>query len=127
MLSLFSSRSEYYGGQDPEFAVDAVSTASGACSFAVGPSKLQLVVMLVSRIIWDSADCPRGDPGRVAELSRGVPAQVSVTWNRAITLPGCVTLASAARPGRYQVQARTATGDSPMRTIKLMRLIVADA
>jgi hypothetical protein len=126
VLSLFSSRSEYHGGQDPEFAVDAVSTASGACSFAVGPSELHLVVMLAGRIIWDSADCPRDDPGRVAELSRGVPAQVSVTWNRAITLPGCVTLASAARPGRYQVQARTATGDSPVRTIKLLRLIVAD-
>ncbi len=73
----------------------------------------------------------RAPPGRAAERTvlrpAGVPAQVSVTWNRAITLPGCVTLASAVRPGRYQVQARTATGDTPVRTIKLMRLIVADA
>ena len=127
VLSLFSSRAEYYGGQDPEFAVDAVSTASSACSFAVGPSELQVVVMLAGRIIWGSADCPRGDPGQVAELSRGVPAQVSVTWNRTITLPGCATLVSAAPPGSYQVQARAATGASPVQTIKLVRLILADA
>ncbi len=42
VLSLFSSRSEYYIGQDPEFEVDAVSTASRACSFDVGSSNLHL-------------------------------------------------------------------------------------
>ncbi len=82
--------------------------------------------MLAGRIIWDSADCPRGAPRRVAELNLGVPVQVAVSWNRTITLPGCVTLASAARPGSYEVQAKAATGDSPVRTIKLMRLILAD-
>jgi hypothetical protein len=75
--------------------------------------------MSSGRVIWDSADCVRGQPDRAAELSRGVPAQESITWNRAITLPGCVTLASSARPGAFQVQARTATVASPVRTFKL--------
>ena len=35
-------------------------------------------------------------------------------------------LASAARAGTYQVQARSATVDSPVRTIKLARLPLAD-
>jgi hypothetical protein len=125
VLSLFSSRSEYYSGQDPEFSLYAVSTGSGTCSFSTSPAKFHVVVMSEGRIVWDSADCIRGDANQVADLSRGVPAQESVTWNRSITLPGCVTLASAAPPGIYQVQARTAAVDSPVRTFKLAHLTLA--
>ena len=126
VLSLFASRPEYYGGQDPAFDVYAVSTASQACSVDMGPGKLHVVVMSAGRIIWDSADCVRGDPDRVTELSRGVPVLEPVTWNRTITLPGCVTLASSARPGSYQAQARTGTAASPVRTFKLVGLAPAD-
>ncbi len=126
MLSLFTSP-EYHGGQSPQFDVYAVSTASGACSIDVGPGHLQVVVMSAGRIIWDSADCSSGQPNRVAELRRGVPAQESFSWNRSLTLPGCVTLASSARLGTYEVQAKTATVNSPVRTFKLARLMLADA
>ncbi len=126
VLSLFTSRYDYYGRQDPEFEVDAVSTASGSCAFGTSPEKLYVVVLSSGRIIWDSADCARGQASRVAELRRGVPAQESVSWNRTVSLPGCVTLASAARPGSYQVQARTGTVASPMRTFKLERLALGD-
>jgi hypothetical protein len=85
-----------------------------------------VVVMAAGRIIWDSADCAPGDANQVADLSRGVPTKKSVTWDRSVTLPGCVTLASAAPPGIYQVQAKTATVDSPERTFKLARLPLAD-
>jgi hypothetical protein len=126
VLSLFSSRSEYYAGQDPVFDLYAVSTGSGTCAFDTGPDKLHVVVMSSGRIIWDSADCDRGNANQVAYLSRGVPEQESITWNRSISLPGCVTLASAARAGTYQVQARSATVDSPVRTFKLAHLALAD-
>jgi len=119
VLSLFSSRSEYSAGQDPEFDLYAVSTGSGTCSFSTSPAKLHVVVMSAGRIIWDSADCASGDANQVADLSRGVPAEESLTWNRSISLPGCVKLAAAARAGTYQVQARSATVDSPVRTFKL--------
>jgi hypothetical protein len=121
VLSLFSSRPDYYAGQYPQFDVYAVSTASRACSFDVSPAQLHVLVMSSGRVIWDSADCPRGEPNRTAELSRGVPAQDSITWNRTISLPGCVTLASAARLGSYQVQARDASVASPVRTFTLLR------
>jgi hypothetical protein len=120
VLSLFTSASSYRGGQYPAFDVYVVSTAAGRCALDLGPSKLDVVVMSAGRVIWDSADCSRGVPDRVAELSRGVPAQESVVWNRAVTLPGCVTLASA-RPGTYQVQARTGAVSSPVRTFRLVR------
>jgi hypothetical protein len=126
VLSLFT-RPEYYSGQYPQFDVYAVSTASGACSFDVGTGHLQVVVMSGGRVIWDSADCSGGESHRVAELRRGVPAQQSVSWNRSITLPGCVTLGSSARLGTYEVQAKSATVNSSVLTFKLARLLLADA
>ena len=119
VLSLFTSKSSYHAGQYPVFEVYAVSTASRACSFNISPAKLHVQVSSSGRVIWDSADCTRGQPDRRAELRRGVPAQESLSWNRSISLPGCVTVASSARPGTYQVQARDASVASPVRTFKL--------
>jgi hypothetical protein len=103
------------------FEVYAVSTASRACTFNLSPAKLHVLVSSSGRVIWDSADCTRGQPKRRAELRRGVPAQESLSWNRTISLPGCVTVASSARPGTYQVRARDASVASPVRTFKLAR------
>ena len=119
VLSLFTSKSSYHAGQYPVFEVYAVSTASRACTFNLGPAKLHVLVSSSGRVIWDSADCTRGRPNKRAELRRGVPAQESLSWNRTISLPGCVTVASSARPGTYEVQARDASVASPVRTFKL--------
>ncbi len=120
VLSLFTSKTSYSRRQDPKFSIYAVSTGSPACSFAVGPAKLQVVVMSSGRIIWDSADCARGSSAKTVKLKRGVPVQEKISWNRSISLPGCVTLAGAS-PGTYQVQARTGSVSSPVRTFKLVR------
>ena len=101
------------------FEVYAVPTASRACSFDIGPAKLHVRVSSSGRVIWDSADCTRGQPDKRAELRRGVPAQESLSRNRSISLPGCVTVASSARPGTYQVHARDASVASPVRTFRL--------
>jgi hypothetical protein len=119
VLSLFTSKGSYHAGQYPVFEVYAVSTASRACSFDISPAKLHVQVSSSGRVIWDSADCTRGQPNKLAKLRRGVPAQESLSWNRSISLPGCVTVASSARPGTYQVQARDAGVASPVRTFKL--------
>jgi hypothetical protein len=120
VLSLFSTRPSYSTHEFPEFDVYAVSTAAGTCTVNLGPGQLHLTVMSAGRVIWDSADCSRGDGNQDDQLSRGVPVQTSITWNRAITLPGCVTLASSARPGTYQAQVRTATVASEVSTFKLV-------
>lgn len=119
VLSLVSGKPDYYAGQYPAFAVYAVSTASRACSFDISPAKLHVLVSSSGRVIWDSADCTRGEPNRVGEFRRGVPVAEFFTWNRTISLPGCVTVASAARRGGYQVQARDGAVASPVRTFKL--------
>jgi hypothetical protein len=116
VLSLFTDRPSYGPDQFPRFEVYAVSTSSGSCAF--DPGQLQVVVLSSGRIVWDSADCNHGG-GRTVELTRGVPAQAAVTWNRAITLPGCQVLAPSARAGSYSVQARSATVESPARLFKI--------
>ena len=121
VLSLFTSRASYSAGQYPAFRVDAVSTASRTCSFDISPHRLHVQVMSKGRVIWDSADCSRGEPDRSAQFRRGVPAETPVTWRRIVSLPGCVTVASSARPGSYQVQARDSSVASPVRSFKLVR------
>jgi hypothetical protein len=119
VLSLFTDRASYGPDQFPRFQVYAVSTSSGSCAF--DPGQLQVVVLSSGRIVWDSADCDHGG-GRIVELTRGIPAQASVTWNRAITLPGCQVLASSAHAGSYTVQAKSATVESPARIFKITGL-----
>jgi hypothetical protein len=121
VLSLSSSKSSYPAGEDPRFDVYVVSTAPAACTFDLGPAKLQFQVMSAGRIVWDSADCARGDSTRVGTLRRGVPSQESITWNRTSTLPGCVRLASSVRPGTYQVRVKAGTTTSAVLAIKLDR------
>jgi hypothetical protein len=119
VLSVFSTRPSYSGAQDPQFAVYAVSTATLPCTFELGPGTLHLEVMSSGRVIWDSGDCARSDDTWSARLSRGVPVLESITWNRTITLPGCVTLASSVRAGTYQAQASTASVASAVLSFRL--------
>jgi hypothetical protein len=121
VLSLFSGSRSYRPDQNPQFGVNAVSTAPGTCTFDLSPAQLHLVVMSAGRVIWDSADCGRGGGTKLSRLTRGIPVQEYFTWNRAITLPGCVTLASSARPGSYQAQARTPAISSGTFSFKLAR------
>jgi hypothetical protein len=119
VLSVFSTKRSYSGAQDPKFDVYAVSTAAGVCTFDLGPKSLHLEVMSSGRIIWDSGDCARSDAAWTAQLSRGVPVLESITWNRTITLPGCVMLASSARAGSYQAQASTPSVTSAVLSFRL--------
>jgi hypothetical protein len=121
VLSLFTSRTSYSAGQFPAFQIYAVSTASRTCSFDASPHRLHVLVTSSGRVIWDSADCTKGEPNRDVRLRRGVPAEASVTWRRIISLPGCVTVASSARAGSYQAQARDGSVASPVRSFKLVR------
>ena len=106
-----------YGGS-PAAAGPA---ASRTCSFDISPHRLHVQVMSKGRVIWDSADCRGGQPDRSIRFRRGVPAETYLTWRRIVSLPGCVTVASSARPGSYQVQAKDSSVASPVRSFKLVR------
>jgi hypothetical protein len=119
VLSLFATRSSYPKGQDPQFSLDAVNTVPGTCTLGVGPAQLHLVVKSGGRVIWDSADCAKPNDTKTARLTRGVPVQEFVSWNRTINLPGCVTVASSPPLGTYTAQAMAGTIASDVGTFKL--------
>jgi hypothetical protein len=119
VLSLFGSKSGYAKGQDPKFTLDTVSTAAGTCTLDASPAQLHLVVMASGRVIWDSADCAKSSQAQSDNLARGVPVQQGFSWSRAVTLPGCKTLASSAQPGTYTAQAKAGPVASAVRTFKL--------
>ena len=121
VLSLFATRSSYPKGQDPQFSLDAVNTVPGTCTLDVDPAQLHLVVKSQGRVIWDSADCAKPSGTKTARLTRGVPVQESVSWNRVINLPSCVTVASLPPLGTYTAQAMAGTIASDVRTFKLTR------
>jgi hypothetical protein len=59
---------------------------------------------------------------KAAQTSGALPTAAhsgTTASGTAASLPGCVTVASSARPGTYQVQARDASVASPVRTFKL--------
>jgi hypothetical protein len=105
VLSLFTSRYWYQRGQDPRFAVDAVSVARRPCSFDMGARSVSVVVTWGQTRIWGSADCVQGTGSRVVTLVRGVPALLHVTWNRRTSAHGCPGARRQAHLGTYTVTA----------------------
>jgi hypothetical protein len=101
VVSLFVTKDSYPPGEMPQFDIDAVSTAPGKCTFDLGPRSLRLSVTSRGRVIWASDECVRGAGSKVTELTRGVPAEVSVTWDRVISASGCGPRHGTARPGGY--------------------------
>jgi hypothetical protein len=101
VVSLFVNKDSYLSGELPQFDIDAVSTAPGKCAFDLGPRSLRLSVTSRSHVVWASDECMRGTGSKVMELTRGVPAEVSVTWDRKISASGCGSRHGTARPGGY--------------------------
>jgi hypothetical protein len=95
----------YTGRQQPQLTVDVVSTAGPACTFDVGARHVRLIIRSGSVRVWGSADCASGAGSLPSELQRGVPAMLSITWNRQSSAPGCSGPASARPAGTYSATA----------------------
>ncbi|MGP7998270.1 MAG: hypothetical protein ACLPKI_13225 [Streptosporangiaceae bacterium] len=108
VLSLFTPKYRYQAGQAPRFQVDVVSTAAHPCSFDLGDKHVHLVIKAGGeRRVWDSADCVQSSGQRVAQLSRGVPQVLRISWDRKISAPGCQAPGKPASPGTYTATARS--------------------
>jgi hypothetical protein len=101
VLSLTANQSRFGPVQQPVFRLSVVSTQRAACSFDIGPGHLALVIMKGSARIWNSGDCVSGTGSQVTPLRRGVPATVSIAWDKNLSLPGCGGPVRAAPPARY--------------------------
>jgi hypothetical protein len=108
VVSLTANGDNYGGSTRPEFTITVVSTDAQACAFNIGPQYLTLVISSGGVRAWGSADCARGSGTKVAMLSRGVPVQDKITWNRTLSAPGCHLAGTPARPGTYTAVASDA-------------------
>ena len=116
-LRLSSPQYWYQAGKMPRFTVHAVSSEGQPCRFNMG-TKFVSVVVASDRRIWSSADCVSGSGSNMIVLTRGVPAVLSVSWDRKTSSPGCGGTSHAAAPGEYKVTA--VAGRLRSRTVNLV-------
>ena len=106
VLSLTASGNSYGPRERPSFGVSVVSTDSQPCTLDTGSRHLAVVIESGGVRVWGSADCAgRAGASDATKLTRGVPVQLSFTWNRTLSAPGCRGAKTAARPGTYTVTA----------------------
>lgn len=121
VLSLFTTSPSYPQQALPTFDVYAVSTAAAPCTMIYGPGAVHVVVTQQGHVVWDSAAC-KPKPGSLVRLTRGVPQEVAVTWNRHATTPsGCAGVLPAGASGTFDVVAIAAGKSSPVRTFSLAK------
>jgi hypothetical protein len=108
VVSLTADGDDFGGTARPEFTVSVVSTSGQTCAFNVGARYLTLVIDSGGVREWGSADCYRGAGVKIAMLTRGVPVQQKITWNRELSSPGCRMAPTAAQPGTYTATASDA-------------------
>jgi hypothetical protein len=109
VVTLTANGSSYGAGSHPRFTLDVVSTASEPCTFNVGARYLTLVIKSGGVRVWGSADCGASAGVSIAHLSRGVPYQRIITWDRMLSSPGCRLARTAAQPGTYTAEASEGT------------------
>jgi hypothetical protein len=116
-LRLSSPQYWYQAGKMPRFTVHAVSHEGQPCRFNMGTKFVSVVIASAGRV-WNSADCVSGSGSNMIVLTRGVPAVLSVSWDRKTSSPGCGGTSHAVAPGEYQVTA--VAGPLRSRTVNLV-------
>ncbi len=119
VMTLFSVRPIYSAGEQPVFDVYAVSTSAVGCEFRFGPGAVRVLVSQHGWTVWNSAECHPAT-AQQERLARGVPLQMSVTWNRNAAY-GCRGWLPSRASGHFTAIARTATQSTPATTFELTR------
>jgi len=126
VLSLFTTAPSYAQNALPAFDVYAVSTAATACTMSYGPGAVQVIVTSNGHVVWNSAAC-KPPPGVPVRLTRGVPHELTVSWNRQATKPsGCGGFLPAGTSGTFDVVAIAAGQSSPVATFILLKSLAAE-
>jgi len=103
----------------PLFDLDVVSTSATTCTFNIGVKHLELVIKAGQTRIWGSADCVEGRGSLVADLQRGVPTVLPISWDRQTSSPGCQAASQRVPAGTYSAIAVAGPAASNTETFAL--------
>ena len=93
-------------GANPQVTLTIRSNADADCLRDIGSGANEIVVTSGGEHVWSSDDCDPSQASNEQLLPAGAEAQVTVTWERKLSAPGCAGEAIAAQPGTYQVEVR---------------------
>jgi hypothetical protein len=94
---------EVYGaGQKPAFKITVVNTAEQTCTVDVGREAMELRIHSGDDRIFSTADCAEGETREERQLSRGVPHEYTITWDRVRSFTDCREGLPEAKPGTYR-------------------------
>ena len=96
----------YAAGANPQITMTITNTAAADCMRDIGSGNNEIVISSGGHHAWSSDDCDPSQTGNEQVLPAGAEAQVTVTWERKLSAPGCAGEASPAQPGAYQVEGR---------------------
>jgi hypothetical protein len=109
-LALTGGAAAYANGEQPSFTVAVVNKGTADCTADLGSKSLVLTVYSGSERIWSTADCGDGKPDLRSITAAGGIQQISVTWPRVHSSPGCAGDKTPATFGTYYAQVSLATG-----------------
>ncbi|NYH53261.1 hypothetical protein HNR06_002850 [Nocardiopsis arvandica] len=92
----------YGAGDSPEFTVTVVNTNEQTCTVDVGGKALEIRIHSGEDRIFSTADCVKGEGTDERQLSRGVPYEHTVEWERERSFEDCRGGTSKVKPGWYR-------------------------
>ncbi|WP_190394214.1 hypothetical protein [Nocardiopsis quinghaiensis] len=92
----------YGAGVSPEFRVTVVNTNEQTCTVDVGGKALEVRLHSGDDRIFSTADCVKGEGADERQLSRGVPYEHTVAWERERSFKDCRDGTSEVKPGWYR-------------------------
>lgn len=94
---------EVYGaGSNPGFKITVVNTGEQTCTVDVGGESMEVRIHSGDDRIFSTADCLKGESAQKRQISRGVPHEYTVNWERERSFKDCGDSASTAKPGWYR-------------------------
>ncbi|MEE2036240.1 hypothetical protein Q8791_03270 [Nocardiopsis sp. CT-R113] len=94
---------EVYGaGSNPGFKITVVNTAEQTCTVDVGGAALEVRIHSGDDRIYSTADCLEDGGTEERQLSRGVPHEFTVDWERNRSFTDCRETSSTAQAGWYR-------------------------
>ncbi len=102
VVALDIDKKDYAWDAEPEFEITAVNTTEQTCTVDLGKESTEVRITSGDDRIFSTADCAKGKGDTSTQLKRGVPENITFTWDRKRSWKDCRDAdVSAKRPGTY--------------------------